>query len=89
MDNNSSAESGRVYLENENLAGSTACNKTPPSCIHPLRPALILHTVTELPDGFILHPLSELELISVTEQLVSSLRTSFTFLFVWRENLIH
>lgn len=88
MDNNSSAESGRVYLENENVAGSTACNKTPPSCIHPERPPLILHTVSELPDGFILRLLSELKLKSVTEQLASSLWTGFTFLFVRRENLI-
>ncbi len=89
MDNNSSAESGRVYLENENAAGSTTGNKTPPLCIHPVRPASILHTETGLPDGFILHLLSELKLISAAEQLVSSLWTGFTFLFVWRENLIH
>lgn len=61
MDDAGPPESSHVYLEDGNAAGSTASDKTPPffSRFHRgLRPALILHTVTELPDGFILHRLS-------------------------------
>lgn len=42
------------------------CSETPPLHAHPVRPALILVTEAELPDGFIPHLLSELKLKSVT-----------------------